>query len=280
MVKKTQRPALPDFERPPLHEVVLGIYFEELGTLTGTRIGSFWERIRGRYPKAHETNPVPHQTEDFGPPKRRQIEFEFDQITKIRTWLLTESEEMFVQFQRDFVGLNWRDLHESGAYPRYEKLKEEYREVHKNFDSFVTTESLGKLNVDQVEVTYVNLIMPAEGVWSSHEQADSVFRFVSRPPQFAEIPGQLEWLKLGAAFQLVNSVGEPIGRLRVNADPQFHVKRLTPLYRLTLTARGRPLGDGLAGVLAFMDTGRESIVRAFAALTTPEMHKVWGRLDA
>jgi hypothetical protein len=49
------------------------------------------------------------------------------------------------------------------------------------------------------------------------------------------------------------------------------------MFRFTLTARGQPLGTGLAGVLEFLDLGREWIVTGFDELTTPEMHRLWGR---
>ena len=48
---------------------------------------------------------------------------------------------------------------------------------------------------------------------------------------------------------------------------------------MKLKARGRPDGDGFDGVLRFLNVGREWVVRAFAAVTTPQMHKMWGRRD-
>jgi hypothetical protein len=48
------------------------------------------------------------------------------------------------------------------------------------------------------------------------------------------------------------------------------------MLRATLTARGRPLASSLDGVLGFLDLGRASIVRTFAALRTPAMHREWG----
>jgi len=41
--------------------------------------------------------------------------------------------------------------------------------------------------------------------------------------------------------------------------------------------RGRPLGEGVEGILKFMDFGREKIVRAFSDITTEKMHVLWGR---
>jgi hypothetical protein len=63
----------------------------------------------------------------------------------------------------------------------------------------------------------------------------------------------------------------------VSLDPVFHIKDGTPRLRLSLTARGRPQQEGTAGVLQFLDLGREYVVRTFAAITTSEMHEVWRR---
>ena len=38
--------------------------------------------------------------------------------------------------------------------------------------------------------------------------------------------------------------------------------------------------ESLEATLDFFAEGREVIVRAFTDLTTPEMHKEWGRTDA
>jgi hypothetical protein len=47
--------------------------------------------------------------------------------------------------------------------------------------------------------------------------------------------------------------------------------------QLRLTARGLPDGQDLDGVLAWMDLGREWIVRGFADITSPSAHALWER---
>ena len=44
-----------------------------------------------------------------------------------------------------------------------------------------------------------------------------------------------------------------------------------------IIARGQPRGPAYAGVAAFHDHAHKAIVRCFAAITTPEMHKLWER---
>jgi hypothetical protein len=62
--------------------------------------------------------------------------------------------------------------------------------------------------------------------------------------------------------------------------PAMDLKTQQPMFVLTLTARGRPIGEGIEGALAMLDIGREWIVRGFASVTTRTMHDVWRRIDA
>lgn len=70
---------------------------------------------------------------------------------------------------------------------------------------------------------------------------------------------------------------EPLGRLHIEAEPAIETDDF-PIVRLTLTARGSPISPTLQGVADFLDLGRETIVRAFTAVTTEEMHNIWGRI--
>jgi len=48
---------------------------------------------------------------------------------------------------------------------------------------------------------------------------------------------------------------------------------------LTLSAKGRPTGSSVEDILAWLDRGREWVVRGFAALTTEAAHDHWGRTE-
>ena len=80
-------------------------------------------------------------------------------------------------------------------------------------------------------------------------------------------------------FVIPNKEGEPIGRLHAALEPGYRTDDRRPMFVLELTARGAPLGEGITGVLAFLDLGREWVVRGFTSMTTPVMHKEWGRKD-
>jgi hypothetical protein len=71
----------------------------------------------------------------------------------------------------------------------------------------------------------------------------------------------------------------PIGRLHIQAAVVAYLGTESKAVQLTLTARGQPLGAGIDGIIAFLNLGREYIVRGFTSFTTPQMHETWGRRD-
>ena len=70
--------------------------------------------------------------------------------------------------------------------------------------------------------------------------------------------------------------GQFIGRLHIDIEPAVSTVNEEPIFVLTLTARGQPLGEGLTGVMEFMDLGRKCIVKTFQAVTSHSMHNIWG----
>ena len=70
-----------------------------------------------------------------------------------------------------------------------------------------------------------------------------------------------------------------IGRLHISVKPAFDVSDDNkPILVLSITARGVPEKHSVHDVLAFIDKGREMIVRGFTSVTTPELHECWGRV--
>lgn len=73
----------------------------------------------------------------------------------------------------------------------------------------------------------------------------------------------------------IQQEGMTIGRLHITADPATRVTDKQAITVLNITARGEPTGDGIDGVLGFLDVGREWALRAFVRLTRDEMHRRW-----
>ncbi len=163
---------------------------------------------------------------------------------------------------------NWRSGRRD-AYPRYENVKSRFDEDFKAFQDFASREKLGPIEVNQCEITYVNHIAAGEG-WDSHEDLDKVLRIWNHPG--VACPGSPEDVGLHVRFPMKDAAGAPIGRLHVDLQAAVRNSDGRQIYVLNLTARGM-----IGKSTEFFDLGREWIVRTFAEITTPEMHKIWGR---
>jgi hypothetical protein len=92
------------------------------------------------------------------------------------------------------------------------------------------------------------------------------------------VPFRIEQISAQAQF-LLETEGEPYGRLYAKFLPAFAADGKSPLYVLELTARGAPRGNDINGALEFLDLGRTAVDLTFIALTTTSMHDEWGRIQ-
>jgi len=269
---------LAQFHKPPVNEVILSSQFEPLVSMRAVHIGTFWEKLRERYPRTEEHPPLEPAIEMFGAPKlqRPEVRLELvDQIQVPRIWMLDSSGSHLLQVQTDRLIQNWRQVDGVGDYPRYPFVRAQFEESHSAFQQFVATENLGEITFNQCEVTYINHILPC-GAWENHSQIGEVFAFWN--PGYSEMPLPLqEAASVTTRTVLINDRGGNFGRLHLSIQSVYRLPNEVPMFLLSLTVRGAPDGEGLPGVLAFFDRGREWIVRTFATVTTAKMHQVWER---
>ncbi len=140
---------------------------------------------------------------------------------------------------------------------------------------FVREEDLGDIRPDQCEVTYVNHIPVGTG-WNRPGQINKVFTVWSGGYSDRYL-GEPEDVEFKVRYRLKDDDGKSYGRLYVAAESRFKLGDGSRLMRLSLTARGAPIGKGLRGALRFMDDGREQIVRGFTSITRSRMHEIWER---
>lgn len=271
---------LPDFRNPPVMEVLAGVTFEPLVGFHAAHFGLLWSKFRDRFPKTEEHAPLEPAFETFGQrdPMRGKLQVQMVENPPLpRCWFLTQDGERLLQVQQDRFIHNWRKVGTGAAYPRFEQIRGTFKSEFEEFVSFVSTEKLGDLHVIQCEVTYVNHIIAGEG-WDTFADVANVFRVWNRaePNSFIGNPEQLQF---AVPYAIPNNEGVPVGRLHIEVTPAFRNADRRSLFRVSLTARGLPLGEGVDGVLNFFEVGREWIVRGFAEVTTPHMHRIWERLD-
>jgi uncharacterized protein (TIGR04255 family) len=275
----TDRSPLPDFTNPPVIEVALSAQFERLTDLHAAHLGLLWDEFRERFPKTEEHPPRDTVIESFGVFTPSRLRVQLETVMPVpRVWFLNEAGTELIQVQQETLVHNWRKAGvPTATYPRYESIRRTFQDELDTFVRFVERERIGRVVPVQCEIAYVNHIPAGDG-WNDFGELERVLSpwsgrysddFLPRPEQ----------VRIGSRYVIHGSDNEPIGRLNVDCVPAVDAKSHTPMFILTLTARGKPLSEGLDGVLAFLDVGRGWIVRGFASITTPAMHQLWGRTD-
>jgi uncharacterized protein (TIGR04255 family) len=269
----TERPVdLPEFDRPPVIEVVIGVQFEPIKEFRQGHIGLFWNEIRADYPKAYDQprleTPVESIDEGFVGPSF-QLEL-LDTPPVHRAWFVSADESLVVQVQDDRLIHNWR--YRGGEYPRFEPLIDRFWAHFDKYESTLRRVELDPTSVLQAEVTYVN--------WIPVPSMDSFFR----PSTAAELnlPGigpRPDFQRWSARYPL-RERDAFVGRLVVETQPGRRIEegKVAAGFQLALTFRA-PVASGATRdhISHLLSLGRNAIVRTFAEFTTPEMHREWGR---
>lgn len=274
---------LPEFENPPVVEVVLSVQFSELRNFGTVHAGLLWDkRFRKSYPIFSEHGSIEPRFETFGTqlagaPKLKFVTLPSPPLPRL--WFVNRRKTELVQIQDDRFLHNWRKIKHGTAYPRYEKIKEKFFREIRFFERFLKEESIGEIKPNQCEVTYVNHI-ECLGNIDIRKMVEKVFRTISTVKKNVKDLGaslpEFEDIQFTSRYIIRDSEKAPVGRLTAVVKSGT-IEGDHPIISFELTARGAPLSADLDGVSKFFDIGRESIVRGFTAMTTPKMHQVWNR---
>lgn len=274
----TVRPnLLPEFENPPVIEVVLGVQFERLALRT-VDTGRLWEAFRADFPNVQEHPPLEPSFEMFGTTRAGaggvRLELMHGPLPLPRLWFVNAEGTELLQLQADRLIHNWRKAGDSASYPRYEAIKDSYLAELARFEAFLAEIGQGPLRCNQCEVTYVNHIVSTddENLCATPEQ---VLKLLAPANSGGRLP-PLESARCQWSFVLQADDGRPIGRLHANAQPATS-RDGRAMIALTMTARGTPKGPTTTEAAAFIDIGRAAVVHGFAAVTTETMHARWRR---
>ena len=271
---------LPDFTDPPVIEVALSVQFDALSALRTPQLGLLWQEFRKEFPATEEHPPLEPVIERFGVRPTQEGAVRVEMLRRPptpRCWFLNKDGTELIQIQQDRFVRNWRKVGDKSTYPRYEDhVRPTFQRDLKRFQAFLQREQLGDLKPNQCEVTYVNHIPAGQG-WQEHGDLGEVITVFQRSfsDSFLDIPEDAR-LRLRFLIPDEDQAGKPIGRLHIEIRSGFRSNDKHPLFIMTLTARGAPCGDGIDGVLGFLDLGRKWIVRGFVSITTRKMHKLWG----
>ena len=264
---------LPTFVDPPVIEAVLGVQFAPLQQLSILHFGIYWAQIQEAYPHQEIKPALVPAIEEFERQPGSEAIVRFGPVSEpeLRCWFIDSGSTRLIQTQKDRFIRNWRKVKPEDSYPHYDILKPEFQAEWERFCGFLQQSGLGVPEVNQCEVTYVNHIEIGKG-WESPGEAHKVIRLVS-DTSTADLLKQPELVRMNTSYAFPNNKG----RLHIAAQPAISQHLAKEVLQLTLTARGRPDSSDLPGVLEWFDLGHEWVVRGFADLTTPQMHKVWRR---
>ena len=272
----------PDYEAPPVVEVVMGIQFPPIVGLTTAHVGLYWAEIREEFNRAQDQPPIPRRIEPPGAKeegedspifKQPQASFHVSHHPEWpRIWFESKSGTRLIQLQRDHFLFNWRKMSAGDEYPRYPALEEAFLREWAGFRAFLEGQDLPSPKADQLEVTYVNQIKKGEG-WDATRDIVELFTNTRWKPRTGFLP-EPEYLRWSFKFLL------PAGAGRLHADIMVPV--LIPpgnekAVHFTLTARGRPQGEmDEAQIREWFALAREYIVKGFVDFVSEATDSLWG----
>lgn len=262
---------LPDYDNPPLGEVVIGVQFEPLKQFSASHLGLYWARIKHEYPKCEDNAPLLHQKEVFEGPKpirnEQRIVISGGKIP--RNWFISKDERQLIQLQSDQFYRNWRRLNTEDIYPRFSELFAAFRTEWDGFKEFVAKEGLGKIVVDQCDLTYINHINKGNA-WSSPGDLSNLFPFLgsANPRSFQLTPEMTTW---SAKYKL----NDGVSRLHIDIEPVLKGHEMTLAISMALKVRGLPKDLSDTGLFSWFEKAHDCIVLVFDELTSPSAHSEW-----
>lgn len=266
-------PALPDFANPPVEETVLSLQFAPPARFGVPHFGLYWARVRDRFGRFEVQGPINSVTEQYEPGVGVPPGFGVRLVSapELRCWFMDETGTRLLQLQRDRFVHNWRRVTGTEVYPRYENVRDTLEAEWAGFCAFLDDEGIERPEVNQCEVTYVNHIAYGNG-WSDYGELSKVVAPWSGRGSSGFLPHP-ERVSIAANYLLPDKAG----RLHVSLNPVVRVRDSQEVLQLSFTARGAPASPEVSDVFAWLDLGREWVVKGFADFTARTIHELWGR---
>jgi hypothetical protein len=185
-----------------------------------------------------------------------------------------KDERLVAQLQRDRFAINERRVPDDGEDPSSTHVWPALQGLSNTVHETLVEDGAeyGPRRATFVELTYVNAIKPAPGVWETHDELHRVLHVV------AASAGEAPWEKVERAavtFSFPLFLSDTFrGRLHVSAEPAYAEGGIPMLNLNLITRRAIDESESLETVF---DACHCEAVRAFTAITTPAMHEQWGR---
>ena len=263
---------LPEYQRPPVIEVVCGAMFQPINSLLAPHLGLLWAKLRSEFPHCQEVLPLAPVIER--PDGQATVDVELSDIPPLpRIWFVSDQGNAIVQVQRDRLHYNWKKVEPQDEYPRYSKVLKNFQQVWELFQSFLSESNLGRLQPKQYELTYINHIPQGDG-WETLADVGGVFPDMSwrqNPERFLPEASAINWR---TSFMLPDQSG----RLHVSVTSAIRLHDKHPMLRFDLTVRSFAVDGNPDSMWPWFDLAHEWIVRGFADMTSAEIQRdIWRR---
>ena len=264
---------LPDYDFPPVIEVVCGMQFKALEGFQATTFGLLWQQFKAEYPSCEQQPLLAQVIERFGEPDVEKPPVEVPNMLPLpRIFFVHKTPCWLVQVQSDRFLHNWRKQEEADVYPHFPEVYRGFWSAWERFLQFCRKEDIGVPQINQLEVTYINHIVQGEG-WERLEAIGQVFPDIAWRTKRSFLPAPES-----AVWKTSFIMPEEIGRFHVSVRHAIRRADMKPVLLCELTARGVPNSLDDDAIRNWFQLGREWIVRGFADLTHERIQKeTWRR---
>lgn len=251
-------------------EVVVGVQFDPLPTLTNGHLGWFWGEMHKEFPHSDDAPPIQPVVETFGEPTFGFPGFGFRAATgDARLRMSSGDESKMIQVQNGWLVANWTKRKSDNRYPGFSDVRGLFNTAVERFGDFLKRRDLGVVRPNLWEVTYIDHI-PKGTVWNSLDDLPKVF-----PGCFGhgKCPhGSKESVNSTWTWRLAPTPG----RLRVSIQ-SARSDSVPPADILAVrsVARG-PIESENPDVLdKCLNFGRSSVVDTFMEISSVEAKRYW-----
>lgn len=252
-----------DYQKPPVVEVAVAVSFKRIPGFKVPHVGAFWKRLPDEFT----------EIEDHAAPFSPGEHVDLNRL-RLRTWFLTADGKRLIQLgDRSFV-FNWRRLEDDPAdYPEFDTIFPEFLRGLESFSDFLRAENLGELELERLELAYVNIVQDEETSEVIEDPNDLLVDHRSdRSARFLPRPSGFQWRTF---YDLPEGEGDLIVDAQRAKPSAPDAKRE---IRLEIAARKVSDLIEIDEMKAWFGVAHHHIVNAFEDVTDDTVQNaVWGK---